>query len=172
MGMGVGDVGGPTPGGAPGQPQAYVGNPYLLEDKVRMVPQIRILSLDKYIIKFELVNADLTVANALRRIIISEVPTMAIDIVEILENTTVLHDEFLAHRCGLIPLESQDVDNYEYVTECDCNTGRCSKCSVEFVLHVDYKDKEVYEVTSNDIVSKAGNSYVLPVQYIDPKTGE
>ena len=76
----------------------------------RQSPKIKIISIDYNNIKFELYNTELTIANALRRVIISEVPTLAIDIVEISENTSALHDEYLAHRMGLIPLVSYEVD--------------------------------------------------------------
>lgn len=75
-------------------------------------PEIKILELSKYVIKFELLNTDLSVANSLRRIIIAEVPTMAIDLVEVVENTSALHDEFIAHRLGLLPMQSFDVDKF------------------------------------------------------------
>ena len=79
------------------------------------MPKIKILKIDYNNIEFELYNTELTIANALRRVIISEVPTLAIDIVEIQENTSALHDEYLAHRMGLIPLVSTDVDSFNYL---------------------------------------------------------
>lgn len=64
-------------------------------------------------------NTDISIVNGLRRAILADTPTMAIDFVEIDENTSALHDEFIAHRLGLIPLVSDNVDeSYKYSTAC------------------------------------------------------
>jgi DNA-directed RNA polymerase II subunit RPB3 len=115
-------------------------------------PEIKITELSKYTIKFELYNTDLSVANSLRRIMIAEVPTMAIDIVEIKENTSALHDEYIAHRLGLIPLVSTDIDNFSMNDVCTCQS-MCSKCSVTYKLYTVCSDRDQMEVTSRHINS-------------------
>ena len=83
--------------------------------------------------KFELYNTDLAIANALRRIMICEVPTMAIDLVEVRENTSCLHDEMIAHRLGLVPLTALNIDDFAFHSDCFC-TSMCEKCTVKFSL--------------------------------------
>jgi DNA-directed RNA polymerase I and III subunit RPAC1 len=39
-----------------------------------------------------------------RRILLAEIPTMAIEKVFVYDNSSILHDEFLAHRLGLVPI--------------------------------------------------------------------
>lgn len=56
-------------------------------------------------IVFDVSGADAALANALRRTLLSEVPTIAIEKVWISDNTSVIPDEILAHRLGLIPLK-------------------------------------------------------------------
>ncbi|PVF96788.1 putative Rpc40-40 kd subunit of DNA-directed RNA polymerases I and III [Serendipita vermifera] len=55
-------------------------------------------------IEFDLVGVDASIANAFRRILIAEVPTVAIERVYVYNNTSVIHDEVLSHRLGLVPL--------------------------------------------------------------------
>ncbi len=57
-------------------------------------------------IEFKITGIDTAMANALRRIIISEIPIMAIENVTFYENSSILDDEVLAHRLGLIPLKT------------------------------------------------------------------
>ncbi|CUM62644.1 uncharacterized protein PRCAT00000198001 [Priceomyces carsonii] len=54
---------------------------------------------------FDLIHIDTSIANAFRRIMISEVPSVAAETVYIFNNTSVIQDEVLAHRIGLIPLK-------------------------------------------------------------------
>jgi DNA-directed RNA polymerase alpha subunit len=72
-----------------------------------------------------MVGVDIPIINALRRIMISEIPTWAIDLVQFKENTTVLPEEFIAHRLGLLPLTSSIDPNCDAVKLCfDCTATR------------------------------------------------
>ncbi|TKA83802.1 hypothetical protein B0A55_00076 [Friedmanniomyces simplex] len=53
---------------------------------------------------FSLIGLDASIANAFRRILLAEIPTLAIEDVFIFDNTSIIQDEVLAHRLGLIPL--------------------------------------------------------------------
>ncbi|MDC4230845.1 MAG: DNA-directed RNA polymerase subunit D [Nitrosopumilus sp.] len=92
-------------------------------------------------------------ANTLRRICLNGVPVFAIDTVDIIENSSVLPDEGLAHRLGLIPLKT-DLSRFNEPSKCDCQseTG-CSNCRVMLVL--DSGDSDTTRtVLSNEISSE------------------
>jgi DNA-directed RNA polymerase subunit D len=112
----------------------------------------------KIVIKF--IDVPRQYINSLRRLAISEVATLAIDDVVILENSSVMHDEALAHRLGLIPLRT-DPGRFVMPHECDCkSTLGCSKCRVLLVLNAEAKEKTV-AVTSGELVSE--DDKVIPV---------
>jgi DNA-directed RNA polymerase II subunit RPB3 len=100
----------------------------------------------------------------------AEVPTMAIDLVEIAANTSVLADEFISHRLGLIPLNSKNADSIEYSRDCDACDNYCDKCSVTLTLHARCTGDEIMKVYARDLVVEAvsGNGDVGSPVITDP----
>jgi DNA-directed RNA polymerase II subunit RPB3 len=152
-------------------------------------PKVEILSIEPSEIKFILSETDTSVANTLRRIMIAEVPTIAIDLVEFSENTTVLNDEYIAHRLGLLPIKYQAPDSLRAGDchgaflphrECVCYE-RCPRCSVEFELDANFdailKERHsatdpddlpfTITVTSDDL--KSNNPHVSPAHFLNPE---
>lgn len=80
-------------------------------------PKIEILQIAPHYIQFILSETDTSMANALRRIMIAEVPTLAIDLVEYAENSSVLNDEYIAHRLGLIPIRFMAEGSLKWVAD-------------------------------------------------------
>ncbi|RKO82704.1 RNA polymerase Rpb3/Rpb11 dimerization domain-containing protein, partial [Blyttiomyces helicus] len=131
-------------------------------------PHVTVRDNSQDSIAFTLSNTDLSVANALRRVMIAEVPTMAIDLVEFDDNSTVLSDEFLAHRLGLIPLVSGEADKIMYTRDCRCEVY-CTLCSVVLNLDVTCTEDSTLEVTSRHLVSE--HESIIPVANGDDDAG-
>ncbi|SBT71527.1 DNA-directed RNA polymerases I and III subunit RPAC1, putative [Plasmodium malariae] len=96
--------------------------------------EMKILEKEENILIIEIKNLNVSIANALRRIMLSEVPTVAIEKVNIYQNTGIIADEILSHRLGLIPFKfdadlinfKEEHEKYNYLN-CFC-----------FKLHVKY----------------------------------
>ncbi|KAI4303750.1 hypothetical protein MLD38_039346 [Melastoma candidum] len=82
--------------------------------------------------EFDMVGVDPSLANAFRRILLAELPTMAIEKVFIANNTSVIQDEVLAHRLGLVPI-IVDPRHFDYLSE---NDRPNEKNTIVFKLHV------------------------------------
>ncbi len=112
--------------------------------------EVEILEERADLFRFILSDSIPAFANALRRGILADVPVMAIEDVIFVENTSVMFDEILAHRLGLIPLKT-DLDAYVPREECDCKSDLgCSKCTASFILEAEATDKTI-TVYSGDL---------------------
>lgn len=114
-------------------------------------------------ISFEITDVDLSIVNALRRIVLSEIPNVALAFDPLLEsnpditfkvNTSPLHNEFLGHRLSLIPicLSHNEIDAFE-------------RDKYKFVLKVKNTGTEVVSVTTKDIVIYDSANKRLPPDF-------
>ncbi|HTY52470.1 MAG TPA: DNA-directed RNA polymerase subunit D [Methanomicrobiales archaeon] len=92
-------------------------------------------------------------ANSVRREMSSGVPTLAIEDVRIYDNTSVLFDEMLVHRLGLIPLRT-DLSAHVPKDQCSCQGAGCPACTATYTLSVE-GPRMVY---SNDLIPQDSTS--------------
>ncbi len=94
---------------------------------------LKLISKDENRLVFSADDVDAAFANALRRVAIQEVPVMAIEDVELRRNSSVLYDEIIAHRLGLVPLKT-DLESYNLREKCKCNGVGCAQCTLKLSL--------------------------------------
>ncbi|MDA1196422.1 MAG: DNA-directed RNA polymerase subunit D [Nanoarchaeota archaeon] len=85
-------------------------------------------------VSFMVKNTTAAFANALRRTVIEDVATMAIEDVEFRKNTSILYDEIIAHRLGLIPLTT-DLKSYMLPEDVDEDQRESARCRLSMTLN-------------------------------------
>jgi len=122
--------------------------------------EIKIFDKNEFCARVIIEGVDSAFMNSLRRIMVAEVPSMAIDEVVVIENSSMLHDEILAHRLGLIPLRT-DLDSYNLPEECSCKSELgCNLCRVSLTLDIEAQEN-VKTVHSGNLMAE--NPNVRPV---------
>ncbi|KAJ9468570.1 DNA-directed RNA polymerase II subunit rpb3 [Diplonema papillatum] len=133
---------------------------------------IHVIENAKDVLRIKMSHIESSFANALRRVMLAEVPTIAIDTVEVFCNDSVLHDEMLVHRLGLCPIQTiiGPPDNrvnvarkLVYPRDCSCSSY-CHKCSITFDLHVRCVDSTRRTVTTHDFVNVVSREADADVQ--------
>ena len=106
-------------------------------------------------LSFVLKDADFTFANTVRRLVQEEVPTMAIEDVEFRKNSSIIYDEILAHRLGLVPLKT-DLKSYNLPGKCKCKGKGCARCQLKMTLSPSKGTGTVYasEIKTKDSAIK------------------
>jgi DNA-directed RNA polymerase subunit D len=113
---------------------------------------IKVLKSEQAVLKFRWSNTNASLANALRRVIISEVPTLAIEDVIFFENGSPTSDEQIAHVLAMIPLTTPR-DKYLPPDKCEEAEKEGKKCRVVLTLEA-RAEKEPLWVTSSMLISE------------------
>ena len=128
---------------------------------------------EKDYIEFHLKNVHFSLANALRRCMISQVKTIGFrtepfenSTVKIIHNDSPLHNQFIEHRIGMIPIcvkkpEEFEVD--EFIFEID------EKNDTSEIINITTEHIKVKKVSTNTYLSREETRKMFPP---DPITGD
>ena len=141
------------------------------EDFVQDLSSLEVISKENQKISVKIKGVPLQYSNALRRVCLNGVPVFAIDTVDIIENSSVLPDEGLAHRLGLIPIKT-DLSRFNEPSKCECQSeSGCSNCKVMLVL--DSGESDVTRTVESSELSSEDDSIKpisdkIPIVHLAP----
>ena len=119
--------------------------------------QVRVVKSTEDDMQLDIEGVDVSMVNALRRILLSEIPNVAFDPehINIIRNTCSLHNEFLAHRLGLIPIcmDADEIDRFENPT------------SYKFVIDVKNNTNAMMTVTTEHIKILDANGNAMAARF-------
>ncbi len=94
---------------------------------------LKLLRKEENKLIFIIKDTNYAFVNSLRRVVTTEVPTLAVKNVTFVKNSSALFDEIIAHRLGLAPLKT-DLGSYNLVSKCTCKGKGCAKCQLALTL--------------------------------------
>lgn len=128
--------------------------------------KIEIISSSDLKLTAKFTNTDRSVVTLLRRIIYSEVPTMAFDVISIDTNTSNLSDEIIVSRLSFVPLRILDPS----ILNCECTSGEvCENCNVTFYLNATCSSGSCM-ILANQLRTAIGVTKTLGIDKRDLKT--
>lgn len=114
--------------------------------------------------EFDMIGVHPALANAYRRLMLSEVPSMAFEKIYIYNNTSIIQDEVLAHRLGLIPIKA-DPRLFEYRSE-DSEQGT-EHDTLEFELKLKCtRRKDIKDSSNFDTIYKNHKVYSGSIKWL------
>lgn len=122
--------------------------------------KLEVLEQTDYKLEFIIEGISIEMVNALRRIMLTEIPVMAIDEVIILKNDSPLYDEIIAHRLGLIPLKT-DLETYKLPQDCECGGFGCPLCQVSLTCEITNTTNAPLDIYSGNLNSN--DPKIVPV---------
>jgi DNA-directed RNA polymerase subunit L len=131
----------------------------MIESIQSILPSINVVEKDDNFIKLEIKNVHFSFLNSIRRILLTEIPTMTIEKVILEKNSSCMNEDMIAHRLSLLPLVCPNINRFKFQRECSCKMG-CIQCEAEFTMEVHSGDQKS-GIYCSDLISKHNLCNVL-----------
>lgn len=134
-----------------------------------MEPRISNLIEEDSFLKFTIVDCNMSIANALRRIIVSDIPTFIFrtfpysqNKAEITHNTTRFHNEIIKQRLSCIPIHIDDIDfaYHDYIVEVDV------KNDTDNIIYVTTQDFKIKNIATGRYSDESAVRRIFPPSHI------